>query len=804
MRKFNVYGMSCAACSARVEKTVKNLDGIETCNVNLLTGSMTVKGNVSDSKIISAVNKAGYKAVAYGVKSNDTKKVESDIRGLVVRFIFSLLFTIILMYLSMGYAMWNFPLPNFLSTNTTYIGIAQLILTFVVMCINNKFFVNGFKGVVKLSPNMDTLVALGSFAAFAYSLVILIVGGEHLIHNLYFESAAMILTLITVGKLLEAKSKGKTLEALNGLMKLSPKTANLDVDGIETLVDVQDVKVGDVIIIRAGESIPVDAIVVEGVAAVDEATLTGESNFVDKTVGDLVHAATICRSGFLKCKAQKVGEDTAFAKIIKIVGDASASKAPIGRIADKISGVFVPIVITIAIITTLIWIFSGANFGYALLRGVSVLVISCPCSLGLATPVAIMVGNGVGAKKGILFKNAEALENAGKTDIIVFDKTGTITYGTPEVVKVVDFDFPQFLTFAASVEAKSEHPLSLAIVKKAADENITLLDVQKYATHVGNGVSALINGKTIIGGKLEFVSEFCKISEEQKKIADNMSLKAQTPIYFGFDGRLIGIISVADKVREESVSAINALKKSGKRVIMLTGDNNLSASAIAEKVGIKEIYAGVYPDQKEQVINALKKEGKVMMVGDGINDAPALVSADTSVALSSGTDIAGESAQIVLIHNKISDVSAAITLSKKVLVNIKENLFWAFIYNIIGIPLAAGVLIPYFNIGISPMLAALMMSLSSFCVVTNALRLNFAKINLNKEKNTMKTINIEGMMCPHCEARVKEILEQLNVVEKAEVSHKEGVAVLSLKENVDDSVFVKVIENAGYKVISII
>ncbi|MBE6738777.1 MAG: heavy metal translocating P-type ATPase [Ruminococcaceae bacterium] len=805
MRKFNVYGMNCAACSARVEKAVSSLEGVETCFVNLLTASMTVDGTASDEQIINAVKKAGYNAEIYGNKNTDTKKVDADIKKLFVRLISSVFFLLLLMYISMGHVMWGFPLPDFLSGNVMALGVIELILAAIVMVINGRFFINGFKGALKLSPNMDTLVALGSSAAFIYSLVVLIIGSEHILHDLYFESSAMILTLITVGKLLEAKSKGKTLDALKSLMKLTPKTANVIVDGKEKVVGIEEIGVGDVIIVKAGERVPVDAIVIEGNGAVDESALTGESNFVDKTEGDSVYTATVCRSGFLKCKAERVGEDTTFAKIIKIVSDASASKAPIGRIADKISGVFVPIVIGIALISTLVWIISGATFGYALLRGVSVLVISCPCSLGLATPVAIMVGSGVGAKNGILYKTAEVLENAGKTDIVVFDKTGTVTYGLPEVTETVDYDFPELLKFAASVEVKSEHPLSVAIVKKAMAENITLLDTENYKTHIGNGVSALIDGKTVAGGKLEFITDYCQISEEQIKIADSMSLKAQTPIYFCYDGRLIGIIAVADKIREESSLAVNLLLKMGLRVVMLTGDSTVSATAVGEKIGIYEIYAGVYPDQKEEVIRNLKKEGKVMMVGDGINDAPALITADTSVALSSGTDIAGDSADIVLIHNKIDDIPATITLSKKVIKNIKENLFWAFIYNIIGIPLAAGVLIPHFNVSISPMLAALMMSLSSFCVVTNALRLNFAKIYpFKKEKKIMKTIKIEGMMCPHCEARVKELLEQLSMVYKAEVSHKEGTAVLTLKENADNEVFVSVIENAGYKVISII
>ncbi len=805
MRKFNVYGMNCAACSARVEKAVTSLEGVETCFVNLLTASMTVDGTASDEQIINAVIKAGYNAEIYGNKNTDTKKVDGEIKKLFVRLISSVFFLLLLMYISMGHVMWGFPLPDFLIGNVMALGVIELILAAIVMVINGRFFINGFKGALRLSPNMDTLVALGSSAAFIYSLVVLIIGSEHLLHNLYFESSAMILTLITVGKLLEAKSKGKTLDALKGLMKLTPKTANVIVDGKETVVGIEEIGVGDVIIVKAGERVPVDAIVIEGNGAVDESALTGESNFVDKTEGDSVYTATVCRFGFLKCKAERVGEDTTFAKIIKIVSDASASKAPIGRIADKISGVFVPIVIGIALISTLVWIISGATFGYALLRGVSVLVISCPCSLGLATPVAIMVGSGVGAKNGILYKTAEVLENAGKTDIVVFDKTGTVTYGLPEVTETVDYDFPELLKFAASVEVKSEHPLSVAIVKKAMAENITVLDTENYKTHIGNGVSALIDGKTVAGGKLEFITNYCQISEEQIKIADSMSLKAQTPIYFCYDGRLIGIIAVADKIREESSLAVNLLLKMGLRVVMLTGDNTVSATAVGEKIGIYEIYAGVYPDQKEEVIRNLKKEGKVMMVGDGINDAPALITADTSVALSSGTDIARDSADIVLIHNKIDDIPATITLSKKVIKNIKENLFWAFIYNIIGIPLAAGVLIPHFNVSISPMLAALMMSLSSFCVVTNALRLNFAKIYpFKKEKKIMKTIKIEGMMCPHCEARVKELLEQLSMVYKAEVSHKEGTAVLTLKENADNEVFVSVIENAGYKVISII
>lgn len=803
MRKFNVYGMNCAACSARVEKAVLSLDGVNNCSVNLLTNSMTVEGEADEIEIINAVIKSGYTAEPYGRK-NLKNNTELEIKKLYKRLILSLIFLLFLMYISMGHVMWGLPLPNIFSGNPLALGIIEFVLSAIIMGINYRFFTNGFRGLIKLSPNMDTLVALGSFSAFIYSTAILFSNSKELLHNLFFESSAMILTLITVGKLLEAKSKGKTLNAIKGLMKLSPQTANLITNGKEVLVDISKVKVGDVIVVKAGDSIPVDAVVIEGSACIDESAITGESNFVDKQIGDHVHSACICRSGYIKCSAERVGEDTMFAKIIKIVSDASASKAPIGRIADKISGVFVPIVIIIAFLTTLIWFFSGSSFGYALLRGVSVLVISCPCSLGLATPVAIMVGSGVGAKNGILFKTAVALENAGKTDIVVFDKTGTITYGSPEVMEIVSFDFENLLLYAASLESKSEHPLSIAIVKKANESNLNIIQTNNFSTHIGNGVSAEIDGKKIVGGKLEFVTQFCDINEEHKMIADKMSQMAQTPIYFAMDGRLIGIISVADSVRKESAEAVSILKKMQIRVVMLTGDNEISAKAIGEKVGIYEIYAGVYPDAKEAIIQKLKHQGKVMMVGDGINDAPALVSSDTSVALSSGTDIAGDSADIVLIHNKLIDIPLAITISKKTLLNIKENLFWAFFYNIIGIPLACGILIPKFNITISPMLAAFMMSLSSFCVVVNALRLNLLKYNFNKEKTVMKTLKIDGMMCPHCEARVKDILEQLSAVESADVSYKDGMAVIKLKENVEDSVLVLAIENAGYKLISII
>lgn len=814
MRKFDITGMSCAACSARVEKAVLGVDGVKSCAVNLLTNSMMVEGTADESSIIKAVQDAGYGvAVNKADKKENNTLNDKDTPLLIKRLVASLVFLFVLMYVSMGHIMWGFPLPEFLSNNPIAIGLTQLLLSTGVLVINQRFFINGFKGLVKGSPNMDTLVALGSSAAFVYSvyeLFAMTVTNKHThLHNLYFESAAMILTLITVGKMLEARSKGKTTDALRSLMSFSPKTATVLRDQKEITVPVAEVKVGDIFVVKAGESIPVDGQVVEGNSAVDESALTGESIPVDKGEKDNVRAATISKSGYLKCRATKVGEDTTFAKIITLVSDAAASKAPIARIADKVSGVFVPVVLIIAVITTAIWLICGQNFGYALARGISVLVISCPCALGLATPVAIMVGSGVGAKKGILFKTAADLEKAGKVDIVVFDKTGTITKGHPLVTDIISDNKERLLYLAASLEKKSEHPLSIAVTERAEQEGIALTKVSDFAVHPGNGVSAKLDGKVLAGGNLRFISDFCAVGEELKSQAADLSNKGKTPLFFSYDNEFLGIIAVADTVKEDSVDAISTLKKMGIKTIMLTGDNIRTAKAVGETVGIDEIIADVLPDQKAKVIETLKKQGKVMMVGDGINDAPSLAVADTGVAVLSGTDIAGEAADIILMNSRLSDVPAAVNLSRAVLKNIKQNLFWAFIYNSLGIPLAAGAFVSLLGWELSPMFGAAAMSLSSVCVVLNALRLNLIKISpvqkAKKEKTIMqKTIKIEGMMCPHCENRVKTILEEIKEVESAEVSHKDGTAIVTLTAQTDDNILLKTIEDAGYKVVSII
>ena len=819
LMKFSVTGMSCAACSARVEKAVSAVSGVEKCAVNLLTNSMTVEGNVKSEQIIRAVEAAGYGATAEGEKINKEKAAkDGETAVLIIRLVFSLLFLTLLMYVSMGYVMWSFPLPYFLSSNPVSIGLVQLILTAVIMVINQKFFVNGFKGIVRGAPNMDTLVALGSSAAFVYSTYELfamsnavVMGGDaHIhLHNLYFESAAMILTLITVGKMLEANSKKRTTDALTSLMKLSPKTATLEINGEVKEVTVEQVKVGDIFVVKSGDSIPVDGEVIEGSASVDESAITGESIPVDKNTGDTVRSATISKFGFIKCRATRVGEDTTLSKIIAMVSEASSSKAPIARVADKVSGVFVPIVISIALITLIVWLLLNKSFGYALARGIAVLVISCPCALGLATPVAIMVGSGVGAKKGILFKTAAHLENTGKTDIVVLDKTGTITLGQPRVTDIISDNKERLLSVSASIEKLSEHPLSVAVTQKAHEEGAELKPAEDFNVYAGNGISATVEGAVAAGGNLSFISNYCTVDEKTKSISEKLSEEGKTPLFFSFSGELLGIIAVADTVKEDSKEAVNTLKNMGVKVVMLTGDNYRTANAVAKSVEIDEVIAEVLPDGKEAEISKLKKQGKVMMVGDGINDAPSLMSADIGVAVASGTDIATDSADIVLMNNRLSDIPAAITLSRKVLKNIHQNLFWAFIYNTLGIPLAAGVFVSVLGWELSPMFGAAAMSLSSFCVVTNALRLNLVNIYKNKktgkkeEIKMEKIMKIEGMMCPHCEARVKTVIEEIDGVSAAAVSHKEGKAVVALEKDIDISVLKKTVEDAGYKVLSV-
>ena len=817
MRKFDITGMSCAACSARVEKAVKSLNGVKSCEVNLLTNSMTVSGTVDDETIINTVIKAGYGASSRGQKNirEDTFK-DTETPLLLRRLIFSFLFLLPLMYISMGHVMWGFQLPRFLESNPIGIGLIQLILTIVIMVINKKFFVNGFKGLVKGVQNMDTLVGLGSAAAFIYSTYELYEMTKSLshthLHRLYFESAAMILTLITVGKMLETKSKGRTTDALKALAKLSPKTATVIRNEKETVINVEQVKVGDIFTVRAGESIPVDGVVVDGICSVDESAITGESVPADKKAGDNVFPACICKSGFIKCRATRVGEDTTLSQIIKMVSDAAATKAPIARIADKVSGIFVPFVIAVALIATVIWLLVGQSFGFALARGISVLVISCPCALGLATPVAIMVGSGVGAKRGILFKTAATLENAGKTDIVVLDKTGTITSGTPKVSEIVSENEERLLYIAASLEKKSEHPLSLAILQEADKQGITLTETTDFITHPGKGVTAYINNNFAAGGKVDFIRNYCCLPESAMEQAKSISAKGKTPLFFSLNGEFLGIISVADSIKADSPKSVSLLHKMGIRVVMLTGDNEDTAKDIAQQVGIDEIIAEVLPDGKEREIKRLKEQGKVLMVGDGINDAPALTIADTGVAVASGTDIAASSADIVLLNSTLMDVPALITLSRAVIRNIKQNLFWAFIYNVLGIPLAAGAFISLLGWQLNPMFGAAAMSLSSFCVVLNALRLNFIDIHsasfkktkLLKEKKTMnKTIRIEGMMCSHCQARVKSVLEEIREVNSADISLADGVAIVSLRNEISDDILKNVVENAGYKVVSI-
>lgn len=836
MQQYNVTGMSCAACSARVEKAVNAVSGVTSCSVSLLTNSMGVEGG-EPSEIIKAVTAAGYGASLKGAEksSSGEELADRETPKMKRRLFWSLGFLAVLMYISMGGMMWGWWLPDFLANDHVAMALAQLLLTGIIMVINQKFFVSGFKGIIHRAPNMDTLVALGAAAAFGYSVYAMFVmsgaqaAGDHetvmtYMHELYFESAGMILTLITLGKLLEAYSKGRTTNALKSLMKLAPKTAVLVTDNGEVTVPVEQVKIGDIFAVRVGDSIPVDGVIIEGETAINESALTGESIPVDKIPGDEVSAATINQSGYIRCRASRVGEDTSLSQIIKMVSDAAATKAPIAKIADKVSGVFVPAVIAIALVTIAVWLLTGNGVGYALERGISVLVISCPCALGLATPVAIMVGNGIGAKNGILFKTAVSLEETGKTEIVVLDKTGTITSGEPTVYDVIPVGVSEeeLLKSAFSIELRSEHPLAKAIISYGRAFNFEVQEPSSFQVLRGNGISAVLNGRQYIAGNLRLCETYCDISREMRETAERLSDEGKTPLYFCRDQMLIGIIAVADAVKEDSPEAIAQLKNMGIRTVMLTGDNQRTADAVGRIAGVDEVIAGVLPGGKEDVIKDLKKRGKTAMVGDGINDAPALTRADIGIAIGAGSDIALDAADVVLMKSRLSDVPAAIRLSRSTLLNIKENLFWAFIYNVIGIPLAAGIWIPLFGWRLNPMFGAAAMSLSSFCVVTNALRLNFTKIYSakhdhklrkkvnksgkplnNKEDITMEvTMKIEGMMCAHCEAAVKKALEKLPTVDSAEVSHEKGTAVVKLNAETDFAVLKKAVEDEDYKVIA--
>ena len=841
MKQYTVTGMSCAACSARVEKAVSKVPGVTSCSVSLLTNSMGVDGDASEQAVISAVEAAGYGATPKGqgisegtqnmYSSQEEALADHETPVLKRRLWWSVGFLAVLMYISMGHMMWGWPLPHFFDNNHVAMGLAQMLLTIIIMVINQKFFISGFKSLFHGAPNMDTLVAMGSAAAFVYSTYALFamtgaqVNGDmaavmSYMHEFYFESAAMILTLITVGKMLEARSKGRTTDALKGLMKLAPKTATIIKDGAEKVVPVEAVAKDDIFVVRPGENIPVDGIVVEGSSAVNESALTGESIPVDKAEGDNVSAATINRSGFIKCRATRVGEDTTLSQIIQMVSDAAATKAPIAKVADKVSGVFVPAVITIAVITIIAWLIAGQSFGFALARGISVLVISCPCALGLATPVAIMVGNGMGARNGILFKTAVSLEETGRIQVVALDKTGTITRGEPEVTDIIPaegYTENELLGKALALEVKSEHPLAGAIVRRGSENDITPDEVTEFAALPGNGLKARLAGSVITGGSLSYISNIVNVPEDMKKQADSLAGLGRTPLLFAEDDRLIGIIAVADVIKEDSPGAVEELKNMGIHVVMLTGDNERTARAIGAQAGVDEVIAGVLPDGKESVIRSLKKRGRVAMVGDGINDAPALTRADIGIAIGAGTDIAMDAADIVLMKSSLADVPAAVRLSRATLTNIHENLFWAFFYNVIGIPLAAGVWIPLFHWQLNPMFGAAAMSLSSFCVVSNALRLNLfdmhnakkdkkikAKNNKKKENNSMeKTMNIEGMMCGHCEATVKKALEAVDGVSEAVVSHENGTAAVKLEKPVDDSVLSKAVEDHDYKVTGI-
>lgn len=820
MEHYNITGMSCAACSARVEKAVLSVDGVTECSVNLLTNSMNVSGTASADDIIKAVTDAGYGATKKGseiIQEQEDAFWDKETLLLKKRLILSLIFLAVLMYVSMGHTMWNWPLPSFFNENYVAIGILQLLLTICVIIINKKFFISGFRALINRAPNMDTLVSLGSAAAFCYSTYALFAmtnaqNPHQYLHEFYFESSAMILALITVGKMLESRSKGKTTSALKSLMNLAPKTALIEVGGKEKEIPAHDIKKGDIFIVKSGMSFPADGIVLSGHCAVDESALTGESIPADKEIGDRISSATINKSGYVRCRAEKIGEDTALAQIIKLVSDASATKAPIAKAADKVSGIFVPAVILIAAITMIVWLLSGESIGFSLARSISVLVISCPCALGLATPVAIMVSNGVGAKCGILFKNAVSIEQAGKVSVIAIDKTGTITKGEPTVTDIVECEgVTDLLALAYSLEAKSEHPLARAIVKKAEQENLTLTESTDFLVTSGNGLEADIDGHHIVGGNLRFVSKFATIPGNLVVAYEKLASEGKTPLFFTKDNVFLGIIAVADTIKDDSAQAINELKSMGIRVVMLTGDNETTAHAVKTQVGVDEVFANVTPAEKEEIIRKLKASGKVAMVGDGINDAPALTSADIGIAIGAGTDIAIDAADIVLMKNSILDVPATIRLSRIALKNIYENLFWAFIYNTIGIPVAAGVLIPAFQIYLNPMIAAAAMSLSSFCVVTNALRLNFKniysakhdhKIKSKKEKKNMEiTLKIEGMMCPHCEARVKSALEAIDGVTEVIPSHEEKKATIVLSKEVDVSVLKDTVIAQGYQVI---
>ena len=857
MEQYNVTGMSCAACSARVEKAVKKVPGVTSCSVSLLTNSMGVEGTASPAAILSAVQEAGYGASPKNASASKTSDASTDLDALADRetpklkrrLIASLGFLLVLMYFSMGHMMWGWPLPRWFDGNHIAMGLVQLLLAGIVMVINQKFFINGFKGLIHGAPNMDTLVALGSMASFVWSTYALFamtraqVDGNdelvmHYMMEFYFESAAMILTLITVGKMLEARSKGKTTDALKSLMKLAPKTATLVRDGAEVTVAIADVQKGDVFVVRPGENIPVDGVVLEGTSAVNESALTGESIPVDKAVGDKVSAATTNQSGFLRCEATRVGEDTTLAQIIKMVSDAAATKAPIAKIADTVSGFFVPAVISIAVVTTIVWLLLGHELGYALARGISVLVISCPCALGLATPVAIMVGNGLGAKNGILFKTAASLEAAGRTQIVALDKTGTITEGAPRVTDLLPAEGvteTELLTLAAALESRSEHPLAKAVLADAEAKAITPPEVTDFAALPGNGLAAKLDGMDIYAGNAAFIQTRLTLPAALAQQAEKLAAEGKTPLFFGGAGRLLGVIAVADTIKEDSPEAIRQLQNMGIRVVMLTGDNQRTADAIGRQAGVDEVIAGVLPDGKEAVIRQLQASGKVAMVGDGINDAPALTRADTGIAIGAGTDVAIDAADVVLMNSKLSDVPAAIRLSRATLRNIHENLFWAFIYNIIGIPLAAGLFIP-FGLTLNPMFGAAAMSLSSFCVVSNALRLNLFDLHSTRhdhktaspaaapvqsaaennkksdaeapevktEDNPMKkTLKVEGMMCGHCEARVKKALEALPEVDEAVVSHEAGTAIVTLNAEVADDVLKNAVEAQDYKVTGI-
>lgn len=842
MKQYTVTGMSCAACSTRVEKAVSKVPGVTSCSVSLLTNSMGVEGSATDQEIIKAVADAGYGASAKdaeGEKNGGANSAAASEEALAdhetpilkKRLLYSVGFLLVLMYFSMGHMMWNWPLPAFMDGNHVMMGLVQLYLTVIIMVINQKFFINGFKSLFHGAPNMDTLVALGSFASFGYSSYALfaMTYAEHqgdaeavmgYMHEFYFESAAMILTLITVGKMLEARSKGKTTDALKSLMKLSPKTAVVEKEGKETEVPVEQVRIGDVFVVRPGENIPVDGVVLEGNSAVNEAALTGESIPVDKQAGDRVSAATINQSGFIRCEATRVGEDTTLSQIIRMVSDAAATKAPIAKVADKVSGIFVPAVISIAVLTVIVWLIAGESVGFALARGISVLVISCPCALGLATPVAIMVGNGMGAKNGILFKTAVSLEETGKVEIVALDKTGTITSGEPKVTDVLAADGTseeELLKLAYSLESRSEHPLAKAIVAYGAEKQAEQIPVSEFKALPGNGLEGKVGDADVKGGSLKFAQSQTEISEKIKSQAEKLAEEGKTPLMFLKNGILAGMIAVADVIREDSPQAVKELQNMGIEVVMLTGDNERTAKAIGRQAGVDRVIAGVLPDGKEEVIRRLKEQGKVAMVGDGINDAPALTRADMGIAIGAGADVAIDAADVVLVKSRLSDVPAAIRLSRGTLRNIHENLFWAFFYNVIGIPLAAGIWIPIFGWKLNPMFGAAAMSLSSFCVVSNALRLNFfdirrsdrdkkikTKIHNNKEKesNMMeKTLKVEGMMCPHCEATVKKALEAIDGVSVAEADHVKGTATVTLTKDVPTEVLKKAIEDKDYKVI---